>query len=379
MAHSLKLRGLTRLTALALIIAAITAQHYLAGVSHENLALHNIHYLLYFLPILMAGIWYGLFGGIGMALLVSILYAPVVFGHLGQSVFTSSAQKVLELVIYNMVGFVTGLLSERQRREGEGYRRAAEDLRKAYKKLHEQTDLIVEKEEQLRRAEKLSTLGELAAGIAHEIRNPLASIKGTAEILLDETTPREKRTEFMRLMLDEVNRLNRVVSNFLELARFERLRRESASINDIIRRMLQIADFQMARMNIAVRTDFAPELPQLSLDISQMEQAVLNLMLNAAGAMPDGGVLNLTTRLESQDGVEKVLAEIEDNGDGIAPEHLPHIFDPFFTTRSDGTGLGLPIVKRILKAHGGSIEVTSEIGRGTRATLTIPVDMENTQ
>jgi signal transduction histidine kinase len=110
-----------------------------------------------------------------------------------------------------------------------------------------------------------------------------------------------------------------------------------------------------------------------------MEQAVLNLMLNAAGAMPDGGVLNLTTRLESQDGVEKVLAEIEDNGDGIAPEHLPHIFDPFFTTRSDGTGLGLPIVKRILKAHGGSIEVTSEIGRGTRATLTIPVDLENTQ
>jgi signal transduction histidine kinase len=374
---SSQFREIFRFALLAIIISSITAQHYLTGVSHENLALHNIHYLLYFLPILMAGIWYGFYGGAATALLVSLLYAPVVFGHVAQGVFTSNAQKALELVIYNMVGWVTGILSQRQRLESEGYKRAAEQLRAAYDKLREQTDLIVEKEEQLRQAERLSTLGELAGGIAHEVRNPLASIKGTAEILLDESTPKKKRAEFLRLMLDEVNRLNKVVANFLELARFQRLRRETADITDIFQRMLQIVDLQPARKKIEVQTRFAPDLPRISLDVSQMEQVVLNLMLNAVGAMPDGGVMKLSTSLESREGNAEIVAEIEDNGAGIEPELLPKIFDPFFTTKADGTGLGLAIVKRILKAHGGAVEITSEPGDGTRARITLPVDSEN--
>lgn len=372
-----KKRHFSRLILLAVVISAITAQHYLTGVSHENLSLHNIHYLLYFLPILMGGIWYGLSGGVLTAALVSILYAPVVFGHVGQTVFASNMQKVLELVIYNLVGWVTGILSQRQRKESEGYRRAAEELQKAYQKLQEQTDLIIGKEEQLRRAEKLSTLGELAAGIAHEIRNPLASIKGTAEILLDEATPEPKRAEFMQLMLDEVGRLNQVVANYLELARFRRLYREQANLNDIFRRMLQIVDLRPARKKIEVRTEFSPDLPQVSLDVSQMEQAILNLMLNAVGAMPEGGAMTLSTRLETQNGERAISAEVTDTGEGIAPDQLPHIFDPFFTTKPDGTGLGLPIVKRILKAHGGTIEIISEGGRETRAIMRIPIDSES--
>ena len=371
------LPGLTRLTILAVFIAGITAWHYLTGVSHENLSLHRIHYLLYFLPILMGGIWYGLRGGILTAALVSILYAPVVFGHAAHSVFTSNAQKILELVVYNLVGLVTGILSQRQRIESEGYRRTAEELQKAYQKLQEQTDLIIEKEEQLRRAEKLSTLGELAAGISHEIRNPLASIKGTAEILLDDATPKPKRDEFMKLMLDEVSRLNQVVANFLELARFQRLHREQANLNDIFQRMLQIVDLQPARKKVEIRTEFALDLPRVSLDISQMEQAILNLMLNAVSAMPEGGAMTLSTQRGTQDGEDVVLAEIKDTGDGIQPDHLPHVFDPFFTTKPDGTGLGLPIVSRILKAHGGTVEIASEVDSGTCVTLRIPIDSEN--
>ena len=373
-----KARHLPRLSLIAVVISAITAQHYLVSVSHENLWLHNIHYLLYFLPILMAGIWYGLWGGVATAVLVSVLYAPVVFGPHAQHVFSSNSQKVLEIFIYNLVGWVTGILSYRQRREGEGYRRAAEELREAYARLREQTDLIIEKEEQLRRAEKLSTLGELAAGIAHEIRNPLASIKGTAEILLDESTPKPRRVEFMRLMLEETRRLNDVVSNFLRLARFQRLQRERADLNDIFRRMLQIVDLQPASKKIEIRTEFAPDLPLASLDVSQMDQAILNLMLNSVGAMPDGGALTLSTRREERDGADAIVAEVADTGEGIRPEDLPHVFETLFTTKSDGTGMGLPIVRRILKAHGGSIEIESEPGAGTRATLTIPIDSEKT-
>jgi signal transduction histidine kinase len=373
-----KARHLTRLSVIAVVISAITAQHYLISVSHENLWLHNIHYLLYFLPVLMAGIWYGLWGGGAMAILVCVLYAPVVFGPHAQHVFSSNTQKALELIIYNLVGWVTGILSYRQRREGEGWRRTAEELREAYARLSEKTDLIIEKDQQLRRAEKLSTLGELAAGIAHEIRNPLASIKGTAEILLDKSTPEPKRVEFMRLMLDETRRLNDVVSNFLRLARFQRLSRERADLNDIFRRMLQIVDLQPASKKIDFRTEFASDLPRASLDVSQMEQAILNLLLNSVGAMPDGGELTLSTRSEQNDGADLIIAEVADTGEGIRPEDLPRVFEPLFTTKSDGTGMGLAIVRRILKAHGGSIDIQSEPGAGTRATLTIPIDSETT-
>ncbi|RJP75024.1 MAG: DUF4118 domain-containing protein [Candidatus Abyssobacteria bacterium SURF_17] len=375
-AQKVHVRHLTRPVVLAVIILVITAQHYLTGVSHENLALHNIHYLLYFLPILMAALWYGLLGGALMAVLVSILYAPVVFGPVGHRVFGSGIEKALELVLYNVVGWVTGILSERERREREQYRRTAEELQRAYQKLHEQTDLIVEKEEQLRRAERLSTLGELAAGIAHEIRNPLASIKGTAEILQDPATPDRKRAEFLHVMVEEANRLNAVVANFLELARFKRLHCEQAGVNDLLWRMLQIAEFQLTRKNIAVRTHLMPELPEPSLDVGQMEQAILNVLLNAIGSMPDGGTLTLSTCLDQTNGSRKIRIEIADTGAGIAAEHLPHVFEPFFTTKSDGTGLGLSIVKRILNAHGGSVEIASEAGQGTRVTLTVPLDSE---
>jgi signal transduction histidine kinase len=228
----------------------------------------------------------------------------------------------------------------------------------------------------LRRAERLSTLGELAAGIAHEIRNPLASIKGTAEILQDPATPGPKREEFLGLMLEEANRLNRVVTNFLELARFRRLHREPASVNDLLWRMLQIVEFQLTRKNIAIRKHFTPELPEVGLDVAQMEQAVLNVLLNAIGSMPDGGTLTLSTSLEGADGSGTVRIEIADTGTGIVKEHLPHVFEPFFTTKSDGTGLGLSIVKRILNAHGGSVEIMSEPGQGTRVTLAVPLDSE---
>jgi signal transduction histidine kinase len=368
-----------RFAILAIIIAAITAWHYLTTISHENLSLHNIHYLLYFLPILMSSIWFGLLGGVATAILVSILYAPVVFGPVGAHVFPSGSEKALGLLIYNVVGWVTGLLSERERREREGYRRTAEELQKAFEKLRGQTNLILEKEEQLRRAERLSTMGELAAGITHEIRNPLAAIKGAVEIVLDPATPQPRREEFMKLMLNEVNRLNGVVSNFLGLARFQRVHRENASIADILVRMLGILEPQLSRKGVSTRTRFAPDLPDLKLDVSQMENAILNLLLNAVASMPNGGILSLATRTEKRDGAEEVLVEITDTGAGIEPEHLPHIFDPFFTTKSDGTGLGLTIVKRIVKAQGGSIDVSSEPGSGTRVTLALPLNVGATE
>ncbi len=372
------IRTVSRPVVLFVVLAAITAQHYLTGVSHDNISIHNIHYLLYFLPILMASIWYGLLGGALMAALVSVLYAPVVFGPMGKMVFTSGTQKVLEIVIYNVVGWVTGFLSQREKREREHYRKTAEELGDAYQKLQRQTDVLIEKEEQLRRAEKLSTLGELAAGIAHEIRNPLASIKGSAEILQDPSTPQAKKEEFARVMLAEIEKLNRFVVNFLELGQFKRLNREDANLNDIIKDMLGIVDFQLKKKGIVLKTNFA-ELPHLQLDVAQMEHAILNLLLNAVSAMPNGGALSLTTASEDHAGAGRVRIDIVDTGEGIPPEHLPHVYDPFFTTKSDGTGLGLSVVRRVISAHDGAIEIRSELGKSTRATLIIPVESENAE
>lgn len=372
------IRRISRPIALFVVLAAITAQHYVTDVNHDNISIHNIHYLLYFLPILMAAIWYGLLGGALMAALVSVLYAPVVFGPMGKMVFTSGTQKALEIVIYNIVGWVTGLLSQREKREREHYRKTAEELGDAYQELQRQTDALIEKEEQLRRAEKLSTLGELAAGIAHEIRNPLASIKGSAEILQDPSTPQAKKEEFVRVMLAEIEKLNRFVVNFLELGQFKRLNRENANLNDIIKDMLGIIDFQLKKKGIALQTNFA-ELPHLQLDVAQMEHAILNLLLNAVSAMPKGGALSLTTASEDHAGGGRARIDIVDTGEGIPPEHLRHVYDPFFTTKSEGTGLGLSVVRRVINAHDGDIEIRSEPGKGTRATLMIPVESENAE
>lgn len=354
-----------RLACLVLLLLAITVLHYTTAVQKAHF--HDIYRRLYYVPIVLGGLWFSLRGGVGTAIAASILYAPhVVFqwGHLP----TANPEQYLEILLYNVIGFITGFLTERENTQRLRYQRAAERLEESYGKLRKQADLILEIEEQLRRADRLSALGELSAGMAHEIRNPLGSIRGTAEILRDAFDPSDRRYEFTEILIREVDRLNRVVQDFLQFARPAPVERGSFDPEEALREVLALTAQQATKSGVEMHLA-GGSIPPVAGNREQLKQAFLNLILNAVQAMPGGG--RLTISLGTENGQARI--RFADTGQGIAPENLEKIFNPFFTTRQEGTGLGLAITHRIVQSHGGRLEVESRLGEGTTLTLYLPL------
>jgi signal transduction histidine kinase len=240
--------------------------------------------------------------------------------------------------------------------------------------------------ERMKERDRLAALGEMAAGLAHEIRNPLGAIKGAAQLLVTpEGTPVEGHvqkdvTEFLQIIVEEVNRLNRVVSQFLDYARPYKGDAQEIDVNEVVRKTVQLLEQQSGEVKLQLRLEDA--LPRVRGDAEQLRQVFLNLGLNALQAMPGGGSLTITTaQRAARRRVEAGLASFveirfHDTGKGIAREHLKNLFIPFFTTKEKGTGLGLPISQRIITQHGGQIEVRSEAGKGTTFTVYLPIAEE---
>ncbi len=348
-----------------LLVLGITALHYLT-TTHQ-VQFHDIYRRLYYIPIVLGGLWFSLRGGIVTAIAVSALYAPHVVFQWGHHP-TNAPEQYLEILLYNVIGFLTGFLSQREKTQKDRYQKAAQRLEESYGKLREQADLILEIEEQLRRADRLSALGELSAGMAHEIRNPLGSIRGTAEIIRDGIDPSDRRYEFTHILIKEVDRLNKVVQDFLEFARPAPVEQGVVTVNEALREVLTLTAQQTGKSQVQVH--FTPgELPVLPGNQEQLKQAFLNLVLNALQAMTGGGELTIETLREKG----QVLIRFADTGQGIPAENLERIFNPFFTTRQEGTGLGLAITHRIIQGHGGRIEARSRLGEGTTFTIFLPV------
>jgi two-component system sensor histidine kinase HydH len=225
-------------------------------------------------------------------------------------------------------------------------------------------------QEEIRRKEKLAALGSLAAGFAHEIRNPLSSIKGLASFFGSKFPEGSKDKEAAGVMVREVDRLNRVVSELLEFARPSDLNLKPTDINGLLEHSLRLIQPDAQTKNIKLHFVPKDHLPPVLIDPDRFSQSLLNLYLNAMQAMDEGGTLSVKSQLENQ---ETLRIEIADTGKGIAPENLHKIFDPYFTTKASGTGLGLAIVHKIMDAHQGNIKVKSTAGRGTAFTITVPV------
>jgi two-component system, NtrC family, sensor histidine kinase HydH len=304
-------------------------------------------------------------------LTVSLLYLPHVL-FVWEESLSLDIERVCEMILYNLIGGVTGGLVQQQMRIQRQYKQTAEKLETAYTQLQEQIDLRLQTEEQLREVDRLATLGELAAHLAHEIGNPLGSIKGAAEILCDDYSEDDSKYEFAQILLKEIQRLDDAVRDFLEFGKHKPLRLVPADLNGLIRTATQFVAVQCARQNITVNLDLNPSLGEMLLDPRKMEQALLNLLLNATASMPDGGTLHIRTQPETETGLAKI--EISDTGTGIPKSELNQIFEPFFTTRADGTGLGLAIVHRIITGHQGRIWVESAEGAGTKFTIRIPMN-----
>jgi len=359
-----------RMALLSLSIIGISLLHYLTPI-HLPI-LHDIFQRLYYIPIIIAAFWFGMRGGLLTSIIVSIMYAPHVLFQWGVHP-AMEMEKYLEIVLYNVVGGITGYLSQREEERRLQLQRTALGLEESYRKLQSQTDLIIGIEEQLRRAERLSALGELSAVLAHEIRNPLGSIRGTAEILRDDFPAGDRKYEFLEILIKETDRLNRVVEDFLGLARPLLVERETcdlvAELRDIVSLVSDEADMRGVRLECA-----GGALTPVRGDREKLRQVFLNLILNGVQATGRGGSVTITAtqltgRGGSPDGVELIFA---DTGEGIDQALMSRIFEPFFTTKSGGTGLGLSITQKIIESHGGSIEVESAPGKGTRFRVRLP-------
>ena len=235
--------------------------------------------------------------------------------------------------------------------------------------------------DRVRERDRLAAIGEMAAGLAHEIRNPLGAIKGAAQ-LLEESADDADEDPYLRVITEEVNRLNGVVSQFLTYARPLQPGNEGIDINEVLEKTLTL--FAVADQPCSISFHGAPNLPPVRAEAELIRQVTLNLARNAIEAMAEnGGELNISTSLTrirtdgqgvSRDSTSHVRIRFADDGPGIAPEVLDRLFIPFYTTKSDGTGLGLAICQRIVRSLGGTIDVTSRVGSGTVFTLTLPAD-----
>jgi signal transduction histidine kinase len=231
-------------------------------------------------------------------------------------------------------------------------------------------------QELVQRADRMASIGELASGIAHEIRNPLAGIQGAIQILAEGFPKEDGRKRITDEIQKQIYKLERLVKNLLDYSKPVPTNYLPTDVNELVDKVLSFFITHRGRLeNFRIERRFSSPLPRVMIDPNSLEQAFLNIVLNAQNAMTQGGTLMVSTRSLSRDGDgrREVQIAFEDTGGGISEENLSKIFNPFFSTRPDGTGLGLSITKNIVEQHEGKIEVESQVNVGTKFTITLPV------
>jgi signal transduction histidine kinase len=237
---------------------------------------------------------------------------------------------------------------------------------------------IKEMEDRIQLAERLSSLGQLAAGVAHEIRNPLNAMgmglqRLKREFLPPDKSKREEYISFTELILKEIRRVNDIIEQFLTLSRPFQLHLKASSLQDLLKHLVAFFQEEAASLGIALQAKIPAELPLITVDPEKLTQALINIMKNGMQAMGQGGAL----RIEAKSLKQAVEITISDSGSGIPPEQMEMIFNYYYTTKEKGVGLGLPIAHRIIEAHGGQLKIESRVGSGTKVTVTLPVERKD--
>ncbi|MCJ8502802.1 ATP-binding protein [Desulfatitalea alkaliphila] len=223
--------------------------------------------------------------------------------------------------------------------------------------------------------DKLASIGRLSAGVAHEINNPLTTILTSTMLLQEDLAEEDPAREELQTIANETLRCRKIVTSLLDFARQNKPQKSMANVNGIVTETILLTHKQAAFKDITVSSQLAPRLPDQMVDKGQLEQALINLILNAVESTPEGGAISITTAF--QPSIKAVQIDVADTGKGIPQEDLDKIFEPFFTTRETGTGLGLAITHGIIQQHGGSIEVESKRGHGTRFSIYLPLNQNN--
>lgn len=312
---------------------------------------HNFLHHFYFIPLMAAGMKFKWRKASLFALFAACADAPQLW-ITWQRYPPRAADNAAELAIFAIAAIITGVFSERERRQRESLEQTKCELESVYAELQRNV-------EKLKKAERLSAAGQLSAGLAHEIRNPLASISGAAGILMRAQASREDNADCLRIIQTESQRLNRLLTNFLDFARPRNLRIQPTEVAPLLDSVLALASHNTSSARVQLRRHVAPGLELLHCDPELLKQVLINLLLNAIQASPAGGAIEVRA-LPAGD---SVVIEVHDEGRGIPVELRERIFEPFFTTRDNGTGLGLALAFKIVEQHQGALTAgDSELG-----------------
>lgn len=318
---------------------------------------HFILQRLFFFPIIVAGVAFGWKGG-GLVALISSAAYLLRHDDLDR---LDTIDHTLDAAMFCLIGVLTGILSQREQQGRENLRQSALRLEEVYRELQRNV-------EHLKRSARMSALGQLSASLAHEIRNPLASIEGAAFVAQSEPDDTRK-SEFLEIILKETKRLNGLVSHFLEFARPRAPQRAAENAHSLCQSVFTLIARVAAENRVEIENGVPAMTPEVDCDSEQMRQVLLNLFLNAIQAMPAGGRLTVTAAPSQTD----LMIRIHDTGPGIPPEYADEVFDPFFSTKQHGTGLGLPIAYTIVQQHGGELILESTSPKGSCFAIRLPL------
>jgi len=326
-------------------IAIASALHYLTP---PLVLWHELFQRLYYLPIIYAAIYFGWRGGLAASTLSALCYIPHILTMWQHHMPDYAVDQYAEIIVFFLVGTVTGVL--------------ADQLAKVNRDLQDSF-------EQIKRADRLSAIGQLSASLAHEIRNPLASIDGAANLIESAQTSAETRASALAIIHKEIQRLNRLLTNLLDFARPRPPEFRAVEPARLIDAIITLAEHSAQQKGIVIRKDVPSAVPPFEGDPEQMKQVLLNLAINAVQAMTAPGEVVLSARQTGS----SVIMGVRDQGPGIQSGDLDRIFNPFFTTKESGTGLGLSVVHQIVTQHGGAVKAERNPDAGMTFSVIVPL------
>jgi two-component system sensor histidine kinase HydH len=360
-------RGVSYVILLKILLATLLIDHT------GEIGINSSYYPIYYLPVVTAALYCGTWLTLFWTFLASAAYCSYLYPAMQEYELTPEAfgYLALRILFFFLAAMVVNRFAQQSLHQTQLYRELAERLAETNRRLEQA-------QAEARRSERLAALGQLSAGLAHEIRNPLGVIKGSAEMLTQKLQASDELArELAGYISTEVNRLSALVTEFLDFARPLHAQPQPADLTALLDRVLQIVAGRFAgKPGPAVRVErhYASGLPLVPLDESLCEQAFLNLVQNAYEAMEErGGALRVDVQLAAKDGRDGVELRLADTGPGVPEELREEIFNPFVTTKKTGVGLGLSIVSKIVDGHGGSIRVENAAEGGAVFTLFFPL------
>lgn len=347
-------------TAVFIVVLVVTLAIFTWMAPPHAVVLHNVLHHLNILPFMLAGMLFGWRGAIKTILLASVLQAPSIHRHWFRAPLDAQDQ-IVELSTFGAAGIIAGLLADRERMQRRRVETTKLELERVYTELRQNID-------QLKKTERLTAAGQLSASLAHEIRNPLASISGAAGILARGQASSAARAECLEILTKESHRLNKLLTSFLDFARPRLPRTQVIEPFEMVQSVARLAQHVASQHGVSLEVQGPGPMREVECDPEQIKQLLLNLILNAIQATQENGAVAIRAFFAN----DSLYVEVCDRGAGIAEEDRDHIFDPFFTTKKDGTGLGLAIASNIAAQHGGALTWMPNDRQGTTFRLELP-------